>query len=143
MTELPAAVPAQSHLSKILKFVIGGGIGATLDLSSQWVSVELLAVPAHLAFVLSASLGALTVFVFNKFITFKSHESVGSQFLKFVIVYVPAIGLNFILSSFFYWLGASHEIAKVLAIGIGAVLNYVLSNWFIFKKKKMEEAIVV
>lgn len=135
----------KKHGPQVVKFLVSGVCGATLDLSSQWIFVELLVIPELVAFVLSASIGAITVFFLNKFFTFKNYESTGSQFFKFAIVYAPAIVLNFILSSFFFWLGAPHQIAKALAIGIGAVLNYLFSHFFIFRKKKTEpeEPIVI
>ncbi len=127
----------QQHLPQILKFIVGGGCGAVLDLTSQWILVEHFQVPTLIGFVVSACVGASFVFCFNKYLTFRNHEqTVGNQFAKFAVVYVPSIGLNFFMSSFFYWVGVPHEIAKALAIGIGAVINYIMSTTFIFRKKK-------
>lgn len=129
---------------QIAKFVLSGGFGATIDLTSQWFFVDHLGINAFAGFVVSASMGALFVFVFNKFITFRSHsEPVAKQLTKFAAVYVPAIGLNFLLSSGFYWLGLPHKLAKAFAIGIGAVINYVFSAAFIFKKKQEGHPVVV
>lgn len=127
----------KKHGPKVAKFIVSGVCGATVDLSSQWLFVEHAGVPPEYAFVLSASMGATVVFFFNKYITFSDRQqAVGNQIVKFVIVYAPSIGLNFLLSTFFYWIGLPHEIAKALAIGIGAVINYILSATFIFKKKE-------
>ncbi len=126
----------KSHGPKVAKFIVSGVCGATVDLTSQWILVEHGQMSPFLGFVLSASLGAGVVFFFNKWITFKNHDRhVGSQAVRFAVVYAPAIGLNFLMSSFFYSLGVPHELAKAIAIGIGAVINYVLSSTFIFKKK--------
>lgn len=133
----------KTHGPQIGKFVISGGCGASIDLTSQWFLVDHLGVPALQGFVLSACSGAFFVFVFNKFITFRSHgEPVSRQLMKFTAVYVPAIALNFLLSSLFYWLGAPHKIAKTFAIGIGAVINYCMSSSFIFRRKQEEPVVI-
>lgn len=133
----------RKHGPQVMKFILSGGCGATIDLTSQWFFVDFLGISPFVGFVVSASMGALFVFIFNKFITFRSHsESARTQFTKFIVVYVPAICLNFLLSSSFFWLGMPHKVAKALAIGIGAVINYVLSSSFIFRKKEERHPIV-
>lgn len=132
----------RTHGPQITKFVVSGGCGATIDLTSQWYFVDQLGMYPLKGFVLSACMGAWFVFLFNKFITFKSHsEPVSTQLMKFTAVYIPAIGLNFLLSSLFFWFGFPHKIAKMFAIGIGAVINYCMSSAFIFRKK--EEPVIV
>lgn len=128
------------HAPQVMKFIVSGGCGASIDLTTQWMLVDHFGVAPLPGFVLSASSGAVFVFVFNKFITFKSHaEPASRQLMKFAAIYIPAIALNFLLSSTFYWMGAPHKVAKALAIGIGAVINYIMSSSFIFRGKAQEE----
>ena len=126
----------RTHLSQGMKFIVAGGIGSAVDLTSLTVFVEYFLVDPRLAFVFSSCLGASIVFVINKFVTFGNYErSVGRQVFKFAMVYGVAIGLNAVLSNALFWVGIPYLVAKFIAIGIIAVWNYALSHGFIFRKK--------
>lgn len=125
---------AREHLRQMLRFGVAGSVGACIDLSTLPLFVEVLGVPEMIAFICSSTLSVMFVFSFNKIVTFRRREvsGTGSQLLKFILVYGFAIALNATISSFFLWLGVHYFLSKVLAIGIGMVLNYTLSHTFIF-----------
>lgn len=108
----------------------------------------------------SALLPAIFVFFFNKYVTFGAADgNTATQTGRFLMVYASTFVLNYILSSLFYMLG-DHFIlgstvagfiiadvhlayaAKAGAIGIVAVVNYILSHTFIFKNVSAEEEIL-
>jgi len=124
-------------LKKIVKFAITGGIAAVIDLGGLQIMVRYLSVPEEAAVVLSSLVSVIFVFIFNKFFTFRDgSKGYAKQITKFVLVYGFAIILNGIVSNFFLWLGFHYLVSKVFAIGIGAVINFVLSHLFVFTKQE-------
>jgi len=122
-------------LKKIVKFGITGGIAAMIDLGGLQIMVRYLSVPEEAAVVLSSLISVIFVFVFNKFFTFRDKSSrYASQIIKFALVYGFAIVLNGFISNIFLWLGFHYLIAKIFAIGIGAIINFVLSHVFVFRQ---------
>lgn len=123
-------------LKKIVKFCITGGIAAVIDLGGATVMVEYLAVPEEVAVVVSPLISVIFVFFSNKFFTFRDgSRGYAKQITKFALVYGFAIVLNGFVSNIFLWLGFHYLVAKVFAIGIGAVINFVLSHLFVFNRQ--------
>jgi len=134
----------RTHASQLWKFVICGGIGFTLDLLSLALFVEQLNINENIALILSSFVGATFVFIANKFFTFRNREkSYGSQALKFFIVYGVSIMANAAVSNVLLWFGLHYLLAKIIAVGIGALWNYALSHGFIFKKKEQVDVAIV
>jgi putative flippase GtrA len=133
----------QRHFSQLWRFAICGGTGFVLDLASLSLFVELLNIDPRIAVILSSLVGATFVFFANKFFTFKNRErKTGSQALKFALVYGVAIVSNALIANLLLWLGVQYLIAKVVAVGVGAVWNYALSHGFIFKKNEDVDVVV-
>lgn len=145
----------QRHWSQVWRFALSGGIGATIDLGSLAFFIRVLGMDSRLAAIPSTLLAVLFVFLANKFFTFRNRSrNYSGQLLKFVLVYGVAIVLNIGMTTFFIWLGerlfdsllSTVQIAlgaKSLAIGIGAVFNYIFSHRFIFKKTDAREEMLV
>ena len=145
----------RKHVSQLWKFAIAGGIGSIIDLGSLTLFVEYFDIHPWYAFPLSTIPAVTAVFLINKFFTFKNRErKVGSQLLKFAMVYGVAIVLNLLMSYAFYWIGVRllgdilrdvhiALLARVGAIAIGAAWNYTLSHGFVFKKNEEVDAVVV
>ncbi len=131
------------HYSQIWRFLVCGGTGFMLDMSSLALFVEVLGIDARIAVILSSCIGAVFVFLANKFFTFRNREPAGRQFLRFVVVYGISIVFNALLSNLLLWLGVQYLLAKMIAIGIGIIWNYLLSHGFIFRRKKEEVDVVV
>lgn len=122
------------HLKQIIKFCMCGGSAAILDLGSLAFFVEIIGMHPQVAFFPSTFIAVAYVFLFNRFITFRaSNGSLMHQLTKFIVVYFGAIVLNLGLSSFLLWIGVYYLLAKAIAIGVGAVINYLLSHHFVFR----------
>lgn len=122
-------------LKKLVKFAMTGGVAAVIDLVGLQVMVRYLFVPAEVAVILSSLISVIFVFIFNKFFTFRDKSSkYASQILKFALVYGFAIVLNGFVSNIFLLLGFHYLIAKFIAIAIGAVINFLLSHFFVFRQ---------
>lgn len=134
----------RTHASQLWKFVICGGIGFTLDLSSLSLFIYWLNVDPRIAVILSSFVGAAFVFVANKFFTFRNRETrYGSQAFKFILVYGVSILSNAVISNVLIYVGMHPLLAKIVAIGVGAMWNYALSHGFVFKKNEPAEVVVV
>ena len=133
----------RKHICQACKFAICGSIGASIDLGSLTLLVELFDIAPQVAIVPSTLLAVIFVFLANKHFTFKNKErKYLRQALKFSLVYGAAICFNIGISWFFLWLGVHYFLAKVLAIGIVAAWNYVLSHGFVFRKTEEVDAAV-
>lgn len=132
------------HFSQLWRFAVCGGSGFIFDLGSLTLFVEWFQIDSKIALILSSFVGATFVFFANKFFTFKNHEKkMGNQALKFLLVYGVAIVMNAGVSNLILAAGFHYRIAKIIAVGIGAVWNYALSHGFIFKKKEEVDVVVV
>ncbi len=130
---------ARHHAPKVLRFALSGGLGACVDFSSLFLLTAVLHVAAQYAVVLSSLPALLVVFFMNKYVTFGSHAkhgNVGSQAIKFVLVYAAAFLWNSGLSLVFLSAGATAFLAKFLAIGCVALWNYILLHSFVFRGSK-------
>lgn len=124
----------RTHGPQLLKFGLTGGAGSILDLGTLTLLTRALSVPAQVAFLLSAFVGATFVFFVNKHFTFKHRSSAFlPQLIKHYSVYGPAIIANFLLSNALF-LVLPDFAAKFIAIGVIAVWNYLLSHHYVFKK---------
>lgn len=144
MLHLLRHTSVQTHISQLWKFVISGGTGFILDVSSLSLFVEYFGIDPRLAVVFSTCVGASFVFVVNKFFTFRNREkSYGNQFFKFLLVYGVSFISNIAISNALIWFGSHYIVAKIVAVGIGAFWNYALSHGFIFKKNEEVDVVVV
>ncbi len=123
----------QKHGPQLLKFAIAGGMGSVIDLGGLALLTRVFDVPSEVGFLCSALLGSTFVFVVNKIVTFKSKGAWMPQLLKHYTVYGPAIIANFLLSNALFLVMPDFA-AKVIAIGVIAVWNYVMSHHYVFKK---------
>jgi len=131
------------HLSQGLKFVVCGAIGASIDLGTLTMLIEVGGMNPHMGFVISTLLAVIFVFLANKHFTFRNHEKkYAHQVLKFALVYGCAVVFNIGISSVFFWAGLHYSLSKALAIGLVAVWNYSLSHGFVFRKKDTVDAAV-
>jgi len=124
------------HMRQGLMFIFCGATGAIIDLGSLAVFVELFEMDPKIAFIFSTLLAVVYVFLFNKYVTFKSHgESVSRQVVKFLSVYVFTAVINILIANALLWFGMFYLLAKAIAIGIIAFFNYLFSHGFIFRNR--------
>jgi len=146
---------ARLHLSQAVKFITCGLIGAVMEFTIIGILVGTYHFSPYLVYIPSALIPATFVFLFNKNVTFKASGQTAAQTRRFLMVYVVAFIINYLLSSTFYTFGSvlldGHTImgmfiddqrlafgAKALAIGMTAVFNYSFSHFFIFKKSAVD-----
>ena len=119
-----------------MKFIVAGLSGASIDFGVSGFLVEVFGVHPSVAYIPSGLAAVTFVFIFNKFVTFRSHGHAADQTLRFIVVYSIAFALNYLVALGLFWLGIHYMLAKAIAIGLIAFLNYVLSHGFIFRKSE-------
>jgi putative flippase GtrA len=136
----------RKHGPQLIKFAVAGGLGATIDLGSLTLFVEQFGMDERVAVVPSTLCAVIVVFLLNKHFTFKNKDKqVGKQAAKFAIVYGVAILSNIIISALLITAGLHYLLAKIAAIGGGAIWNYAMSHGFVFKQSEAgaEEVVIV
>lgn len=124
------------HMHQGAKFIMSGLGGATIEFTVVTVLVELLKLDPRIAYLPSGLLAVTFVFFFNKYVTFRNRDrDIGRQTMRFLMVYGMAFTLNYLLASTLYSLGVQYLLAKAMAIGAIASLNYCLSHGFIFRRQ--------
>ncbi|MBM3227724.1 GtrA family protein [Candidatus Peribacteria bacterium] len=122
------------HYQQGMRFILCGGTGATIDLSTLTFFVRS-GVNEHAASAASSLLSVLFIFLANKYFTFRNKDrNHGVQILKFSLVYGLAYIFNISVTSFLLVHGMHYFMAKVFAIGTVVLWNYSLSHTFIFRK---------
>ena len=123
----------QRHVSQGLRFMVCGGLGATVDFSLLYLLVQVLGLTPYLGYIGSTSVALVVVFFTNKYFTFRNREPRHrEQFLRFLLVYGVGFLFNVGIASFLYWSDVHYMIAKAVAIAIVAFWNYALSHGFVF-----------
>lgn len=125
----------RTHAPQLIKFAVTGGLGTIVDMTTLTTLTRVFSVSPEVGFLISATTGAIFVFFVNKFFTFKNRDRFLPQLLKHATVYVPAIIANFALSTLLFWLGVHDLLAKLIAIGVIAIANYLLSHHYVFRKR--------
>lgn len=140
------------HATQGMKFITCGLLGAVMEFSILKVLIGHYGVTPFIAYLPSALIPATFVFFFNKYVTFRAVGQTSSQTRRFILVYVVAFCINYLLSSTLYSFGSVilrgqmfygleltdpriAYLAKAMAIGITAVFNYCFSHYFIFRKE--------
>lgn len=123
-------------VKKGLKFCVTGGLNTVIDLAVTIVLNSLLHVNINLAKPIGYICGMVNSFVMNKKWTFKTKDSATKkELVKFVLVNVCMLGLSLLLINIFKsTLQIGDAFANILSTGIVMVINFLVSNFWVFKK---------
>lgn len=142
MTRHEIKARIKRHAPVFARFLISGGLGATVDFGVLLIGTRLLDWPPAAALFASGSLALLTVFLCNKYFTFRRHETrAHSEAWKFLVVYGTSALLNYWVSLSLIQFGLPEFMAKAGAIVILLGSNYLFLHGFVFKKKIVEELV--
>jgi putative flippase GtrA len=123
---------------QMVKFVISGLISAVLEIGLLIGFVDILKVEYLKANVLVFAIGGPINFIMNKYWVFEKGALKGLyQVAGFVTLALANLGFNqFMLWVFVEYFLIDYKISKILAIGLGVVLNFVIKKYFIFETNK-------
>lgn len=132
------------HAPVFFRFLLSGGLGATVDFGVLLIGTRYFGWPAAIALFLSGALALLTVFLANKYFTFRRHDTrAKSEAWKFLLVYGTSALLNYSVSLLLIQFGLPEFVAKAGAIVILLGVNYIFLHGFVFKKKDLPAGDVI
>lgn len=129
------ALLAAGNLSvgQFLGFAVVGALGTLVHYAILFVTVSVFGRDPVLGTVLGASAGAITNFLLNHRLTFRSDKGLGETAPRFFAVAALGLAVNalvmYILST---RLSLHYLLAQVVATGLVLVLNYILNAIWTF-----------
>ena len=131
----------KKFIIRFIKFGIVGGSGVFVNMLLLWFCKDLIALPLTIASLIAIGVSIFTNFVLNNFWTWKddSTKNKHSFFHRMWRYYLTAslsATINYItlilLSEYF---GIYYLISNLIGIGLGMVFNFVLGEFWVFKKE--------
>ncbi len=122
-------------LIKFLKFGVVGLVGAAVDFFFTWLCKEKLKWNKFLSNSIGFTIAATTNYILNRIWTFQSNNNeVGREYLSFLGISFIGLALNNLLIYLFHEkLKMNFYLAKVYAIALTAVWNFIANYLFTFQ----------
>lgn len=123
-------------VKKGLKFCVTGGLNTIIDFAVTTLLNSLLHLNINVAKTVGYLCGMTNSFVVNKKWTFKTDDKdTKKELVKFVIVSLCMLGLSLLLINVFKsTLQIGDTFANILSTGIVMIVNFLVSNFWVFKK---------
>ena len=121
---------------KGLKFCVTGGLNTIIDFAVTTLLNSLLRININVAKTVGYLCGMTNSFVLNKKWTFGTDDKdINKELVKFVIVNLCMLGLSLLLINILKsTLQIGDTLANVLSTGIVMIINFLASNFWVFKK---------
>lgn len=122
-------------LMKFLRFCVVGGSGVFVDFGVTWLVKERLRWNKFVANSMGFVIAATSNYILNRVWTFQSqNESIGSEYLSFIGIALVGLAIN---NSIIYLLNErlkmNFYLAKLFAIGITTIWNFLMNYFFNFQ----------
>jgi putative flippase GtrA len=125
-----------NSIKKYIIFMIGGGLGALINLAATYFLVEFLGCWYILAYCIGGALNVAFNFIFHRLVTFSVKDETFFRLTKFIFV---NIAISVCLLGLTYWftdiLGLWYIFSGAMAIFIISLLNFAINSIWIFKEK--------
>jgi len=126
---------------KIISYAVIGGFTTIVSYVSFYLFSYVIGIEVNIANIISVIAAVIFAYVGNKFFVFHSHcetsQGLWREMLTFFLSRAATIVLEiagvFILATL---IGLGNMLSKVLASIIVVILNYVISNRYVFKKNE-------
>jgi putative flippase GtrA len=123
-----------------LKFSVVGAAGLAVQLVALWLLTRVAAVPAMMAIVIAVETALLHNFIWHELWTWKGIGSASgstrwARLLRFhTVTGFVSLASNVIFTVLIRnWFGAPLLAANVIAVGMTAILNFVLADRWVFR----------
>ncbi len=122
----------RSHLPQFLRYLVSGGTAAGLEI----VSYQLMlwgGVWFFTAAKVSGAIGLLAAFIGHKFFAFKKKEQTSRQLIRYAILQACNFFAQiYMVYAFVVFMDIHETIAKILAIGITVLWNFLIYKFFVY-----------
>ena len=118
------------------KYCIVGVIGLILDLSVYYFCYKLLYISYGLSNIISSNVGVINNFILNRTFTFKTKDKILLRFFSFYgVAFIGMLISTFLIVLFTDNLEFHPMAAKLIALGIVTVLQFLANKFITFNKK--------
>lgn len=160
-TALLKKVAKEESFQQFIKYILVGIVGLVIELGSYYLLVDTFSVhypfalfisdlfggkmsvamtDIDISHIISALLGVINNFLLNSYYTFKVTDKKWRRFASYFAVAIFGIVASTALITLFIGvLNINIFIAKILAVGIVAMLQFVLNKFLTFKNKTVKE----
>jgi|TARA_B110000967_G_scaffold120878_1_gene123489 putative flippase GtrA len=121
-------------LNKIMKFIISGTFNSILNISVVFILINLSLNP-FLASVSGFLSGAVSGYFLNFFWTFRNKKDLVKKLVKYIFLQLGTLLLGIsIFALMLMTLSFDPVLSQFIAIFFTAMINFIISNYFIFDK---------
>ena len=125
---------------ELVGFVILGTFTFAIDMAilaamRTWAPVVPL--PVDVAFGYTCAFGIN--YVLNRTVNFKSHDAVGTQLLRFVVITLADLGFTTLVTTWLADVGVPFAIARVGAACCVGLFTYVGARFWVFRKEPVQD----
>lgn len=118
----------------VIKFFLVGSFTAIIDFGLYWVLIKF--IEYHIALAISMIVAAVSNFIINRIITFKTFDKLKDRVIIFIEVFIITSILSQIIITGLVFLITNKLIARILTTGIIFLFNYILHKNFTFKESQ-------
>lgn len=122
-------------MKKIMRFAVVGGFTTAIDWLIYWgLSIYINVTISKICSMLIASVFSYAV---NKFWTFDNSDKKHTRYIwKYYVTFVINVAINTSINTLVFTYTGQKLIALVLATTCGTLVNYLLQNFWVFKKEE-------
>ncbi len=123
------------HFKKIIKFSTSGVFNSLLNIAVVTLLINF-GFNAYFSSATGFFSGSISGYFLNFFWTFENQNSLGIKLIKYILLqlFTLLVGIS-IFSLFYYYLSITVLLSQLTGIIFTAVINFTVSNYFIFSKK--------
>ena len=128
-------------IQELFRYCVIGALTTLVSFGTLWIFVHLAGMDANLANILSIICAVLFAYVTNKLFVFRSHSADLNALFREAVAFFAARGVSMLVeaggfSLLYELLHLNEMVAKLIISVVVLILNYVLSKWIVFRKKK-------
>ncbi len=122
-------------IQQFIKFCVVGGSGVLVDFAVTYVCKEWIRLNKYIANSLAFTIAATSNYLLNRLWTFHSHNSIPTEYFKFIGISLIGLALNnaviYLLTDKLRW---NFYLSKLFAIGVVTVWNFFMNYFFTFTR---------
>lgn len=121
--------------SRLVRYVMVGGIGYFVNLATFWIAIELLSINPYVALIGAFVTNTANNFLLNRWWTFDggTEGAALGDFWRFMVVAFACLGWNYFTFFMLYSVAGIPEIpAQAIAVILGIPVGYIGSRSFAF-----------
>lgn len=131
---LQLALNAFSSTGTLIRYMIGGGLGAITQFSTLFILHQLVGVDATLSSAIGFCIAVVVNYTFQYRVTFKADGAHSHLFRKFVTVALAGLAVNTSLFFIFHEIfGIYYLLSQVGATGLVFGFNYLMNYYYTFR----------